>query len=665
MKASCCSSLRLGSRYLLKVSAIGLVSLPMLALSVAADPRPSGTDLRTSIPLRELLIAESQGTAVDRATALANLKSSGNQQEQSQDKESSADAVHWHSGELLHNGGWISASELDADSPASMVAKYYKMRGDNTLDGERHRTLARWCKSHGLESQARAHWFGVLESDGSDLEARQTLGFVLVGNRWFSPEEMSAIAARSKTAIESLRQWMPKVREWVTAIEGNDGKKRLKAIQQLRGLKDPKAVVALSAAIGQVSSDAAIHFIQTIGRFQTREACASLAGISIADPSSETGVAAIEALRGYPLGFYVPDMLDLMCTEYKLKDQIVMRGNGEMVLQLVQIREMRNRFEVGQLDKLLMIDRSGQGPVQRQNRTNIGLVESELLITTSGAVSNNVARSIVEEESRRMNAEARAAIDQSNESIRTFQRHVATVLRAVTAQKLSDDPKSWWNWWERYEESYATGPKYREIDYAEDRSETVYEAEEVYAVSYNVGEYYNREMSDLPMVPASMLPQGRLECLVAGTQVQTESGLKSVESIRVGDQVVSQDITSGELCLRPVLRTTVRPPAATREMFFDNGETIRSTLGHPWWVIGNGWVKTKDLKSGMSLRTSTGFAVIEQLKDAEASETFNLVVDKDHTYFVGQSRVLSFDASDPIPTFQRAPGLPAETLRQK
>ena len=67
----------------------------------------------------------------------------------------------------------------------------------------------------------------------------------------------------------------------------------------------------------------------------------------------------------------------------------------------------------------------------------------------------------------------------------------------------------------------------------------------------------------------------------------------------------------------------------------------------------------------MSLRTSTGFAVIEQLKDAEASESFNLVVDKDHTYFVGQSRVLSFDASDPIPTFQRAPGLPAETLRQK
>ena len=52
-------------------------------------------------------------------------------------------------------------------------------------------------------------------------------------------------------------------------------------------------------------------------------------------------------------------------------------------------------------------------------------------------------------------------------------------------------------------------------------------------MSYNVGEYNNREMSDVPIVPASMLPRGRLECLVAGTQVQTESGLKSVESIRL------------------------------------------------------------------------------------------------------------------------------------
>jgi hypothetical protein len=94
-----------------------------------------------------------------------------------------------------------------------------------------------------------------------------------------------------------------------------------------------------------------------------------------------------------------------------------------------------------------------------------------------------------------------------------------------------------------------------------------------------------------------------------------------------------------------------------------SGETIRSTLGHPWWVVGKGWVKTKELKEGMSLRTTSGYSTIKSLKDSEAIETFNLVVDEDHTYFVGQSRVLAYDATELSPTFQLMPGLPAEVLR--
>jgi hypothetical protein len=137
-----------------------------------------------------------------------------------------------------------------------------------------------------------------------------------------------------------------------------------------------------------------------------------------------------------------------------------------------------------------------------------------------------------------------------------------------------------------------------------------------------------------------------------------------VESIRIGDQVVSQDITSGEIALRPVLRTTIRPAAVTREIVLANGESIRCTLGHPWWVVGRGWVMAKNLEAAMAIRTATGFATIESLKDAQAMETYNLVVDEDHTYFVGQSRLLSFDASELIPTFQKVPGVPADALKQ-
>ncbi|MFN9911231.1 MAG: hypothetical protein ACK53L_01530, partial [Pirellulaceae bacterium] len=143
------------------------------------------------------------------------------------------------------------------------------------------------------------------------------------------------------------------------------------------------------------------------------------------------------------------------------------------------------------------------------------------------AVNNEVAKSIAEAESERNTADAQAAIDRSNESTRAFQRQIATVLRSITKQRLSDDPKAWWAWWERYEESYAVGPKNLQSSYSEDRSGLVYDAERVYAIGL----------------------RPTCECLVSGTRIQTDRGLQSVETLHVGDQVVSQDIASGELCL--------------------------------------------------------------------------------------------------------------------
>lgn len=622
-------------------------------------------DERVRQPIEVVLAGESQGAPVDRSAALAPLKETSSTSSATNDQDITAKATHWHSGDIAREGEWTPIAALNPEKLDSADRQYLKNRGENALDIEGHRKLARWSKSKGLTNRAKSHWFGVLEFDNSDIEARQELGFTLIGNRWISPQEVSTAVAKSKSTIESLRQWMPKVREWTSSIEGKDTKKRLKAIQNLREVNDPRVIPALDIAIWQVTSDSALHFIQAIRRFQTREACVSLAGIALNEPSSEVGLAALEALREYPLEYYVPDLLDLMCTEIELKNQVVTRNNGEMVLQLLQSREMRDRYEAAQIDKVLTLNQSQPGPttginqVERllnqtlNNPRNIALGFGQIQTTTNIAIVNNIASSIASEEATRIAAKTQAETNTSNESIRTVQRNIATVLRAVTNQELDDQPASWWTWWDKYEEGYNLGTKHIDSRYAEDRSSIVYNAQEARATSY------------IPRVPVPVPRLPRVDCLVLGTQIQTETGLKSVELIQVGDCVVAQNIETGELHLQPVLRTAVRPPANTREMILAGGETIRSTLGHPWWVIGNGWVKTKDLKPGMALRTSTGFAKIDELKDADAIETYNLVVDSDHTYFVGQSRILSFDATELIPTFQKAPGLPAEVLRKE
>ncbi|MFM7516389.1 MAG: hypothetical protein ACKO3V_05565, partial [Pirellula sp.] len=64
-------------------------------------------------------------------------------------------------------------------------------------------------------------------------------------------------------------------------------------------------------------------------------------------------------------------------------------------------------------------------------------------------------------------------------------------------------------------------------------------------------------------------------------------------------------------------------------------------------------------------RTAEGYATIDSIKNADSVVTYNLTVDQDHTYFVGQSRVLSFDASEAIPTFYKVPGLAPSPLRSE
>jgi hypothetical protein len=601
-------------------------------------------------PLKTLLVAESEGALIDRQSEL--LPHSTKAVNAKSNPESAA--MFWQSGHLSVDGVWISIADLPNVSLDSKNAEYFARRGLGLLDMEGHRKLAHWCKSEGLNERARAHWYGVLDSDSSDLQARKELNFKRVESYWISQQENEESIRKSKILADSLKKWMPKVREWVAALEGQDTKKRVKAIEQLRSVNDPRVVAALHVAVGQVSSTSALHFLQAMKRFQTPEACIALAGIAISDPSSPLGSAAIEALKEYPMEFYVPALLDSMCTEYQLKEQSVTRRNGEFVLQLVQFRELRDRFEGSQVDKVLKVNNQANF-VSVENRgldfESLDLWKS-LSVMAKNYGENQVLASVVSAESQRIADDAKGDTEKANESVRRFQSNVATVLRTVSGSNLLDHPQLWWKWWDEYQESFNMGLKDQYKSYTEDRSYTITNPTQTVMLT-NFRDY-----------STSCMPPRRCECLVLGTQIQTESGLKPVESIRIGDQVVSQDITSGEISLRPVLRTTIRPAAVTREIVLANGESIRCTLGHPWWVVGRGWVMAKNLEAAMAIRTATGFATIESLKDAQAMETYNLVVDEDHTYFVGQSRLLSFDASELIPTFQKVPGVPADALKQ-
>ena len=134
-------------------------------------------------------------------------------------------------------------------------------------------------------------------------------------------------------------------------------------------------------------------------------------------------------------------------------------------------------------------------------------------------------------------------------------------------------------------------------------------------------------------------------CL-AGTLVKTEGGYKAIEEIEVGDKVWSWDEATGEQALKTVVQL-FRNEKDVLVHIDAAGEHIQTTLGHPFYVAGKGWVKAGELKSGDVLKLYDGKeAEINSvsIKESKPVITYNFEVEDSHTYYVTQSDVLCHNA---------------------
>src|SRR5579863_295959 len=203
---------------------------------------------------------------------------------------------------------------------------------------------------------------------------------------------------------------------------------------------------------------------------------------------------------------------------------------------------------------------------------------------------------------------------------------IGAVLGVLSGKDSSSGPQVWWDWWHAESDTQLAAGK----------------ATVVVTESDILGPYASSRVS--------------YDCLAAGTQVWADRGLVSIETIAVGDRVLAQDVETGELAYKPVLRTMLRPPKELRALRF-NDETIVTTPGHRFWCSGSGWVKSRDLESQSRLHTVTGNTPVWKVKRGETAETYNLVVADFHTYFVGKAGLLGQDVLPPRGTDKVVPGM--------
>jgi RHS repeat-associated protein len=124
-------------------------------------------------------------------------------------------------------------------------------------------------------------------------------------------------------------------------------------------------------------------------------------------------------------------------------------------------------------------------------------------------------------------------------------------------------------------------------------------------------------------------------CFTAGTIVLTDEGEKPIEEIEVGDKVLAKDDETGEMAYKEVEWLFQRDVEETYNITV-GGEVITTTDEHPFWIVGKGWVESKNLVVGDVLTTSDGKELaIEKIEVKKEHRTvYNFKVKDFHTYFV-------------------------------
>ena len=231
------------------------------------------------------------------------------------------------------------------------------------------------------------------------------------------------------------------------------------------------------------------------------------------------------------------------------------------------------------------------------------------------------------------------AVVSANLATAELNGRIRDALTRATGTDCGESASSWWKWWK--------DSRYAHYDL---------EKPSLY-VKKPLHQYASVRTASVP-VDSSGLPHH--SCFPRGTIVWALTGPTAIDTLKVGDRVLSQHPVTGELAYKPVLETTARKLRPLTRIHLGS-ETITATRGHPFLVAGEGWKLAWELKVGMRLHSPSGPVLVDGVEDigepkpfyerlteepqADAGDdlAYNLVVDESHTYFIGRRRVLVFD----------------------
>ncbi|MDP3275086.1 MAG: polymorphic toxin-type HINT domain-containing protein [Deltaproteobacteria bacterium] len=126
---------------------------------------------------------------------------------------------------------------------------------------------------------------------------------------------------------------------------------------------------------------------------------------------------------------------------------------------------------------------------------------------------------------------------------------------------------------------------------------------------------------------------------MAGTLIETTKGAQAIETIRVGDYVLSKSDETGEVALAKVTETFRREGKATVLFSVCSGSDrldVEVTTEHPIYIRDQGWVAASDLRIGDAVDNVRNIEgrVCGLRTMLQARTVYNLTTEPWHTFFL-------------------------------
>ena len=542
-------------------------------------------------------------------------------------------AAHGLLGMVKFRERWQTPAEIrdklqEDDAHRAALAEYAVRRARMGNSADAHWKIAMWCERHGLKPQATAHLSVVTQKVPSHEAAWKRLGYKKDGSRYVTDLQLTKEKAEADARTKAHKYWMTVLTRLRRRLA--DETNRNESARALEAITDPAAARSVWVIFADGDTSLQKLAVQLFGQIDSADSTRALAALAITSESGEVRGRSIETLRRREPREIASFLIEHLLDPWLDTDPILyhyafypigwddigspgvlwVEGPQYNVMKTYTVEESR-LFVAGEIVPTVAANYPTRVMTQRNRQTSdLATIIGQIINESAGYLSG--AKRHVEK------------VDERN-------ARIIRTLVMTTGQNLGGDREVWRRWWTE-EKGYAY-----ESPLAPPRQDLT-------------RRYFKPTYEDNIHLTSS-------SCFAAGTPVETLTGPRAIESVQIGDQVLSQDPGSGALSYQSVIAAVHNKPAALLKIELGH-DVIQATGIHRFWQPGRGWVMARDLKPGDSLRALGGVVEVKSVTQGQVEPVYNLKLMQGQSFFVGQQGLLVHDNSavEPVPQpFDLAP----------